>query len=128
MGVFNFDKKTTIITIVILLIAGVACWLMFSGGIPDTGSGIDAARTNLQSVGDQQQSAIDRLGDIETGLTDSANKAGTISTGLGDTAKSIDTVTGRIDQSEVRLKSSAELISEGQRILATVRERGQTGN
>jgi peptidoglycan hydrolase CwlO-like protein len=128
MEVFNLDKKTTIIAVAILLIAGVACWFMFSGGIPDTGSGIDAARTDLQSAGDQQQSAIDRLGDIETGLTDSANKAGTISTGLGDTAKSIDTVTGRIDQSEVRLKSSAELISEGKSILAAVRKRGQVEN
>jgi peptidoglycan hydrolase CwlO-like protein len=119
------DKKTLIIIAGIVLIGAIAGYVF--RGVPNPGSGADAVRANLSAAGQQQQAAIDRLSTIENGLDASAAKAGTISAGLGDTAKSIATVESRIDSSEAKLTDSAELIAEGQRILATVRARGQSG-
>jgi peptidoglycan hydrolase CwlO-like protein len=124
----TLGKKTIVIIAVGVLIIGAACWLMFSRGIPDTGSGIDKARTNIQSVGDKQQSAIDRLGTVETGLERSASEIGHISTGLKDTAGAINSVEGRISKSESKLNSSAGLIAEGKSILGQIRARGQIRN
>ncbi|AIF54096.1 hypothetical protein [Pelosinus sp. UFO1] len=124
----NFDKKTIIIIAIGLFIVGVLGWFMFGRGIPDTGSAIDQTRSNLSTVGDKQQSAIERLDVIENGLTNSADKACAISAGIGNTTKSINSVEGRITESQDRLKSSAGLITEGKSILRQVRERGQVGN
>ena len=50
IGDVNFDKKNIIIAVIILLIVGISCWGMFSGGIPDNGSAISQARTELESA------------------------------------------------------------------------------
>lgn len=124
----NFDKKNICIIVIGLFAITVLYWFMFCRGIPDTGSGIDKARTDIQSARDKQQSAIDRLGTVETGLDRSTAEAGRISTGLKDTAGAITTVEGRITESENRLNSSAGLIAEGKSILGQIRARGKVGN
>jgi peptidoglycan hydrolase CwlO-like protein len=127
LGGINFDQKIVII-ISGLLTVGVLYWLMCGRGIPDTGSGIDAARTDIQSARGKQQSAIERIGTVESGLDRSATETGRISAGLKDTSGKIAAVEERITKSEGGLKSSAELISEGQRIIGQIRERGKVRN
>jgi outer membrane murein-binding lipoprotein Lpp len=125
----NIDKimqyKKYIIAAV-LLIAALVAWNVFSGG-NSTGR-VNEIKSDLQSVGDKQQSAIVRLGTIENGLTDSASKAASISEGLGNTSKSIDTVKDRISIDQNRLTDSASLISEGQRIIYNVQQRNGIRN
>ena len=120
-------NKNYLIIAGILLIVGFIAWDVFGGNVSNSGSGADAVRSDLSAVGQQQQAAIDGLGRIENGLDSGAAEAGRVSAGLGDTAKSITTVENRIDGSEAKLTDSAGLIAEGERILATVRARGQSG-
>jgi methyl-accepting chemotaxis protein len=128
--VIKIDKKKNYLIIAgVLLVVGFIAWDVLCGGnISNNGNGADAVRTELESVSDKQQSAIDGLTNIEAGLDDSQREAGAISEGLGDVADSIGTVEERINDSETRAKSSAELISESQSILSRVRERGKTGD
>lgn len=120
------DKKTTYI-IIALLLAGAIAWYMF-GRVPCDGERINEIRTDIQSIGDQQQTAIEGLGRIENGLSDSAAEAGRVSTGLGDVAESVTSIEDRISASQERVRDSAELIREGKSILAGIRARGQAGN
>lgn len=121
-----FTDKKTLLIIAMCVIAGLIAWNVYGGG--DNPSGADQVRSDLRSVGDQQQSAIDGLGIIENGLGDSAEQAGTISAGLGDVAGTINTVEDRIDASQDRLKSSASLIAEGKSIIRSVQQRNGIGN
>jgi len=120
----NIDKKTIAIAVVGLFVICIAGWYMFSGGIPDNGSGIDKARTNLQSTGSKQSEAIGRLDTIGTGLDSGAAEADRISAGLKDTADTITAAKDRIGQSKSELVGSTNLFAECKQILRTVRERG----
>jgi len=118
-------KKTSYI-IIALLLAGAVSWYMFSGRISDDGNRIDEIRADISAIADQQQAAIDRLGTIGNGLSDSAAEAGRISEGLGDTTGTIAGVEDRISASQERVSDSQQLIREGIGILQTVRSREQT--
>ena|GEM_PF-6743540 len=119
-------KKTSYI-IIALLLAGAVSWYMF-GRVSDDRSRIDEIRADIQSATDQQQSAIDRLGTIGNGLSDSAAEAGRVSGEIGGTVKEIITVEDRISASQERVRDSAELIREGESILSGIRARGQAGD
>ena len=116
------DKKTVIIYIIVIAV-GVILWNAFSPGSTDTTGRTEQIRSDIRSASEQQQSAIDRLGTIENGLNDSARKAGEISAGLGETSATIGSAKERIESSQSRASDSAGLITEGKRIVATVRER-----
>jgi len=118
------DKKTTYIVIAVMLLA-VASWYLFSSRLPDNGSRVNEIGADISAVGVEQQSAIDRLGTIENGLSDSAAEAGRVSEGLGDTTGTIAGVEDRISASQDRVRDSAEIIREGQSIISGVRARGQ---
>jgi hypothetical protein len=94
--VIPIAKKIIYIGVLLLLI--VLCLYLLSPR--DNGPGVNAVRTDIQSVGEQQSTVIEQLGAVER----------------------------RIEASEGQLRTSSELIREGKSILATVRARGQKGN
>lgn len=117
--------KNTLFVAVALLCAGIVFWFSFGPGrVQVNRIGADAVRADLQSAGEQQSAAIERLGDIETGLDDSAAKADKLSAGIGDTAEAIVNVESRISEGAERTRTSQQLIEDGRRILAEIRSRG----
>ena len=100
---------------------GLAALYCYSGR--DNGPGTDATRTNLQSAGDQQRQAAERLGDIENRLNAGEAEAGRISEGIGGVADRIADVEARIAESQNQSADSAGLVREGQGIIRSVRER-----
>ncbi len=114
-----------IVIIIVLFFIAIAGWYVFGPDLSSDRSGIDEARTNIQSASEQQSKAAERIKSVETGLDDSAAKAGRISTGLAGTAAAIANVETRIDSGQNGAQSSAELIAEGQSILARIRKRNQ---
>ena len=117
--------KNVIFVAVALLCASIVFWFSFGPGrVPDNGNGADAVRADIQSVGEQQSAAIDRLGTIAAGLDDSAAKAGELSAGIGNTAEAIAGIESRIGEGAERTRTSQQLAREGRRILQTIRERG----
>lgn len=113
------NKEKIRIYIIIALLAVIAIWYLFSGTDVSTERGrIDNIRNELATTEKQQQSAIDRLGKIENGITDSQERVNRTETAIGNAEE-------RIKDGEARVKSSAELIDECQSILRTVRARGE---
>lgn len=104
----KFDKKTIVIVVLVILL-GLFGWLLFTPNIPDNRSGIDEVRDHLQSVREQQQSALDRIEVIESGIADAKDTA--------------DRVDASISTSQGLSTDSAGLIAEGQSILGDVRQR-----
>ena len=119
------DKKMYTIAIIVLVI-GVACWLMFGGsGIPDNSGGTSATRQQLDEIKQHQQSTINRLDKIETGLNSSADRVGNVSERLTTNTERIITVERRIETSQAGVAESGRIIAESKSIIDTVRERGQ---
>ena len=108
-----------------LLCAGIVFWLCFSPiRVPDNGNGADAVRADIQSAGEQQSSAIERLGTIAAGLDDSAAKAGELSAGIAVAAEAIADIESRIGEGAERARTSQQLIESGRCILGQIRSRG----
>lgn len=125
----TIDKKTYLIIFGVLLVTGIIAWNVFSAGrcVSNNSDGIGQVRSDIRSAQQQQSAAYDGIGRVENGLGASAAEAGRISDGIGSTTESIAAVENRIDASESKLRSSADLIAEGKRIVSTVRERGKVG-
>lgn len=117
----KFDKKSIFI-VCALFIAIFAIWSVFSA-LRNQGERIDGIRNDISVVREKQQSAIDRLGRIESGLDDSARKVDEISRGLGDVAGAINRTQDRVDASTSGAIDSAEAIKRGQSILGDIRAR-----
>ena len=117
--------KNVVFVAVALLFAAIVFWFSFGPGrVPDNRNGADQIRADIQSAGEQQSAAIDRLATIEAGLDDSAAKAGELSAGIGNTAEAIAGIESRIGEGAERTRTSQQLAREGRRILQTIRERG----
>lgn len=112
-GMITIVKKDYIYIIVIALLVGIVGWSMF--GIHDNRATVDAIRAELNTVREQQQSAINRLTTIETGLAESQERVSRIES-------SIDSTTNRIEQSQARVTDSAKLISDSKSIIKSIRE------
>ena len=111
------NKEKIRLYIIIGLLAFIFIGYLFSTrDVSDDGARIDNIRNELATTEKQQQSAIDRLGKIESGVTDSQERVNRTETAIGNAED-------RIKDGEARVKSSAELIDECQSILRTVRER-----
>lgn len=107
----QLDKKALCIASFMLCVV-LFGWLLFTEqckDIHDDGAGVDKVRDDLSTVGDQQQSAIERLEAIESGTRDAQ--------------KSADRVDAAISAGQAITDDSANLIAEGQRILAGIRQR-----
>ncbi len=121
------DKKTLLI-IALLLAFGALCWYVFGRVLPDQRSGVDAVRTELDAVREQQQRTLDRLGTVENGLDRGAAEANRISEGLDSVTGTVADVEERISASEDRARGSASAIGDSKRLIDKVRERGKTGD
>jgi len=110
------DKKN--ILIACLLVALIASsWYVFAG-VSSNRSAIDAVRAELSDVRTKQQSAIDRLDKIESGLATSINTVGAIESSVSNVADTISISQGRI-------ADSAGAIEPSKRILNDIRKTGQ---
>lgn len=117
-------------TIIYIVLAVCVCVVVYMFG-PDLfgrRARVDQIRDNIQSVGDQQQQAAERLDTIKTGLETSAAESGRISTGLGKVTDTIAGTERRIDSSKEQSNDSASLIGEGKRIIEQIKQRNKTGN
>lgn len=113
------NKEKIRLYLVVGLLAVIAIWYLFSTrDVSDDGARIDNIRNELATTEKQQQSAIDRLGKIESGVTDSQERVNRTETAIGNAED-------RIKDGEARVKSSAELIDECQQILREIRSRGE---
>ena len=117
--------KNVVFVAVALLFAAIVFWFSFGPGrVPDNGNGADQIRADIQSAGEQQSAAIDRLGTIEAGLDDSAAKAGELSAGIAVAAEAIADIESRIGEGAERARTSQQLIESGRCILGQIRSRG----
>lgn len=134
-GLIPIDKKEKIVVfgwvLGIFLLGAVHGYLFCQ--LSNNGAGTGQIGADIQSVRDQQQSAIDRLGGLENGLNAGAGTAGAVSAVLGNIAGGITDIAGgiaetesRIDASQDRIRDSQRLINEGQRILQEVKGRAET--
>lgn len=100
------DKKNIAISIIVV-IACIALWYIFSSG--HNGSGADETRDSIQSTRTEQQAAGREITESKHIVTE---------------VRTTNTAIKReIDESRTINKSSAELIAEGKRILQQIRER-----
>ena len=128
------ENKTYCILFAVLLILGLVAWNVYGSGLHDNRAGTDEIRTDLQSVKQQQSTAIDAITNVESGLGDSAGSAGRLSDqvgavaeGLEGTADTIADAQERIGASQGIAADSTSLLSECQSILRSIRKRGQGG-
>lgn len=110
----TIDKEKIVLYSIIAVLAIALAYCLFS--VHDNAGRVDAIKQQLDTVSRDQQSAIDRLSKIETGLADSIRTTDAAKTAVDDAA-------GRIEQSQGRVNTSADLISDSQRIINAVRER-----
>ena len=123
----KIDKKT-VLYIIGAVLFGLLTYFCISSILYNNGSGIDAVRNELSDVKTKQQSAIDRLGVVESGLADSQKRVDEITKSVNTASSAIDDVTDRIDNSQKRIESSSDAIESSEQIIERVRERGKTGN
>jgi len=121
-------KKRDILIGVGVVLIGLLAYFVYCSNVYDNGNGIDAIRAGLSDIKAKQQSAIDRLGVVENGLTDSQKRVDEISNSVRTATDAVDSAESRIEQSQVRVESSANAIITCESILRQVRERGQVGN
>jgi septal ring factor EnvC (AmiA/AmiB activator) len=130
----NANRKNIIIGVVLLVVC-VACWGMFSGGIPDIGSGIDKARAELSAARaeldaanrqlSESQAVIDNLRRTNIDLTNEIRE----SRAIVDTLRQANSdIASEIDRSSVLNKSNLELVRDSQQGLRTVRKTGEARN
>lgn len=115
------------IIIVALLVAVIACFV-YSYRLSSEPSGADAVRGYINATGEKQQSAINRLEGIESGLSASINATTNIAKRLADVESSIRNAQDRISTSETRVDRSTESIRQVQSILEQIRKRSQAPN
>lgn len=115
------------IIIVALLVAVIACFV-YSYRLSSERSGADAVRGYINATGEKQQSAINRLEGIESGLSASINATTNIANRLEDVESSIRNAQDRISTSEARVDRSTESIRQVQSILEQIRKRSQAPN
>ena len=138
---FN-DKKTSIISIVCLLVIGIACWGMFSGGIPSDGGAINQVRAELGAAREQLDAANRKLAESQsiseelrrtnteirtevTELTRENNEARELVNSLRSTNSDL---AEQINRSANLNSENLRLVRDSQQGLKTVRETGERGN
>jgi peptidoglycan hydrolase CwlO-like protein len=116
-----YEKHKNYLIIACVLVAGFACWYLFS--LYTDRSGNDSVGQRLSEIEQHQQSATKRLDKIETGLSSSAYRLGGVSERITTNTERIVTVEQRIETSQTGLTESKQLIDHARGILQTARER-----
>lgn len=96
---------------VLILIIALLCWQL-----RDTGSRLDAALRNNESIREYQQQVIAGLETISTGINSVSNGVKQVSEGVGD-------VKNRLGSNVDSIAKGSELIKEQRGILEKVRKR-----
>ena len=109
--------------IVIIVLAAALAYVLF-GGNSDSGR-LDAIRSDIQRVADQQRNIDARLDKISTGLDRGVKTTETISARIAGVEGTLDAVAGRIDSGKSRIEASARLIDEGQQRVESIRQRAE---
>lgn len=120
----NIDKKKAYLIIAGILLSIFLLWSVY--GISDNGGGIDTVRSELGTTQSEQHSVTNSLGTVESGLIEAGNTASGISEQLQEARTTNTNIINRNTKSESYVGSSGELITDCQRILKQVRERGQS--
>lgn len=122
-------SKWQILILVALLAVGFgAGWYLFSGNNATESTGLDAVRTDIQRVIQQQQDIIAGQHAISTGLDSSTKRAAAIETRITGIEGIVGKAAGRVDESRVRLNLQQRLIDEGQSILGRGTKENQQQN
>lgn len=136
IGDVNFDKKNIIIAVIILLAIGIACWGMFSGGIPSDGGAINQVRAELESARTELDVANRKLAesqsiadDLRRTIADSRAEVEGLRRENSEVRELIDSVRSTNNQLAEQINRGSDLnsenlrlVRESQRGLKTVRE------
>lgn len=117
------DKKIYLLAAVILLAAGLFGYWM--GGNISNDARLDAIRSDIRGVAEQQRNIDARLDKISAGLDRGVKATETISNRIAGVEGTIDAVAGRIDRGKSRIEASARLIDEGQQRVDNLRQRAE---
>ena len=142
IGDVNFDKKNIIIAVIILIVIGVACWGMFSGGIPADGGAINQVRAELESARAELDVANRKLAesqsiadDLRRTIADSRAEVEGLRRENSEIRELISSVRSTNNQLAEQINRGSDLnnenlklVRESQQGLRTVREAGQRGN
>ena len=125
----NEDKKTMYLYISIVVLVLACGYLLCSLYHNDHDSGtVQSIERDISGAEQSQQSAINRLDGIESGLGTAAGEVGRLSSEVGDSAVEIGGTAERIGTDQERLTKSASLIAEGQGILRDIQKSNQQEN
>jgi predicted negative regulator of RcsB-dependent stress response len=117
---FLQNEKKYIIIAIVLLVVGIVAWDVFSK--PNGSAEIGEVRSNLQSVGDEQQRTADAIAESKR-LAEQLRQANIrIEQASNNIQQSNNSIRSTVDQSEQLNKSSADLIADGKRIVKQLRE------
>lgn len=137
----NDKQKYTLIAIG-LLVVGIACWGMFSGGIPNDGGSINQVRAELSAARAELDVANRKLAesqsiadDLRRTITDSRTEVESLRRENSEIRELIDSVRStnielaeQISRGSDLNNENLRLVRESQQGLKTVRETGQRGN
>ena len=108
--------KPYIIGLVALLVVGYAGYLYGRNAASDS-AGLDAVRSDIRRVIEQQQNIIAVQHSISVGLDSGNKRAAAIEGRIAGIEGIVGEVAGRVDTDRERLNSQQRLIDEGQSIV-----------
>jgi len=134
-GVIDYVKANRNIVVIGVIAIAVACYFMFSGGIPNNGSGLDKARAELGTAREQLDLANKQLSDSQAIASDLQRTNNSLTDEIAESRRIIDKVgqanndiAAEIERGANINQSNLDLVRECQQILKPVRKTGQTGN
>jgi methyl-accepting chemotaxis protein len=116
------DKAQKYIIASALLIGIIAGWYLFSGNGAGDGARLDAIRSDIQRVEEQQRNITARLDKISAGLDRGIKATETVAARIAGIEGTVDEVAGRINSGKSRIEASARLIDEGQQRIDDIRK------
>ena len=131
----TYVKTNYILVGIGVLAVGILCYFMFSGSIPDNGSGIDKARTELSTAREQLDDANRKLAELQAGIDDLKRINLDLTNEISESRATLDSLgqansnlTDEIDRISVLNQSSLTIVRDSQQGLRTVREAGPIRN
>ena len=109
--------KPYIIGLVALLVVGYAGYLYGRNAATTDSAGLDAVRSDIQRVIEQQQNIIAVQHSISVGLDSGNKRAAAIEGRIAGIEGIVGEVAGHVDADRERLNSQQRLIDEGQSIV-----------
>lgn len=118
----NYVNKKTIIVCIICVLVGVFIgWKLFRTDIYDNGNTANTAREQLERTGEYQSDAIERIGGVRDGLTESieaVNRAEERTDRITESAKDLQDRNTRINNA---IRESQSRVTESLNIIEAIR-------